>query len=90
MEIQRVRKKIRDAKAYLENYRMYGSMVTEAIDALDRLDEMVADLTEEHLAKAMRIAEELNNRLKPYRGYVPTLAGYMDQILDWLRSQEGL
>jgi len=89
MEIQEVRKRIVDAKAYLEDYRMYGSMVTEAIDALDRLDEMVANLREEHLAEAMRIAEELNNRLEPYRGYVPALARYMDQILEWLRSQKG-
>ena len=89
MEIQEVRKRIVDAKAYLEDYRMYGSMVTEAIDALDRLDEMVANLREEHLAEAMRIAEELNNRLEPYRGYVPTLARYMDQILEWLGSQKG-
>ena len=82
IEIQEVRKRIVDAKAYPEDYRMYGSMVTEAIDALDRLDEMVANLTEEHLAEAMRIAEELNNRLELYRGYVPTLARYMDQILE--------
>ena len=88
METEEVRKKIGDAKAYLEDYRMYGSMVTEAMEALDRLDELVADATDEHLAEALRIAEELNKQLEPYRGYVPTLAEYMDQLLDWLRSQK--
>ena len=86
METEEIRKKIGEAKAYLEDYRMYGSMVTEAMDALDRLDELVADATDEHLAEALRIAEELKKQLKPYRDYVPTLADYMDQLLDWLRS----
>lgn len=89
MEIEEVRKKINDAKAYLEDYRMYGSMVAESIEALDRLDGLVADPTEEHLTEALTMAEELNRQIGPYRGYVPTLAGYMDHLLEWLRSWRG-
>lgn len=88
METEEIRKKIRDAKTYLEDYRSYGSMVTEAIDALNRLDELVIDPSDEHLVEALTIAEELNKRLEPYRIYVPTLAEYMDQLLEWLKSQK--
>lgn len=88
METEEVRKKISSAKAYLEGYRMYGSMVTDAIDALERLDGLVADPTEEHLAEAMEITEGLNKQLGPYRAYVPNLVEYVDQLLDWLRSQK--
>jgi hypothetical protein len=87
MEIEEVRKIILDAKAYLEDYRMYGSIVTEAMDFLDRLDEMMADPTDERLVEVRKIAEELNKSLEPYRMYVPTLAEYMDQLLGWLKSQ---
>ncbi len=87
METEEIKKIIWDAKAYLEDYRIYGSIVTEAMDSLDRLDELMADPTDEHLVEARKIAEELNKSLKPYRMYVPTLAEYMDQLLGWLRSQ---
>jgi hypothetical protein len=87
MGIEDVKKNIRDAKVYLEDYRMFGSIVTEAMDSLDRLDELIADPTEAHLVEGRKIAEELNDSLKPYRMYVPTLAEYMDQLLEWLKSQ---
>lgn len=88
METEEVRKKISSAKAYLEDYRMYGSMIADAIDALDRLDGLVADPTEEHLAEALKITEGLNKQLGPYGAYVPTLVEYIDQLLGWLRSQK--
>ncbi|RLI08582.1 hypothetical protein DRO42_06095 [Candidatus Bathyarchaeota archaeon] len=89
MEMEEVRKRISDAKTYLEDYRMYGRMVADAIDALDRLDGLVADPTERHLTEALKLAEGLNEALEPYRSYVPTPAEYMDQILGWLKSQTG-
>lgn len=87
METKDIRKVISESKAFLEDYRAYGPMITDAINALDRLDVLISEPSKEHLAEASDLAKQLNDQLSPYRGFVPTLAENSDQILQWLSQR---
>jgi len=51
METTVLRKRIRDAVVLLEDYRGFGPMVGEGVDALNRLEACVAEPTPERVAR---------------------------------------
>jgi len=86
METEDLRKKIRDAVTLLENYRGFGPMVGDGIDALSRIDACVAEPTEERVAEAKRLLENLNREIGPYQGYVPTVALTLQGLNEWAKK----
>lgn len=89
MELDEISKIIADSKGFLEDYKMYGQMVSDAINALDRLEGLVADPSNENLAEALTIAKELNNQLGPYSVYVPSISASLEKLLQWLQKRTG-
>lgn len=87
METTKLRKGIKEAIAVLENYRGFGLMVGEGIDALKRIDTCVAEPTPERVAEAKGLLEGLNREIGPYRGYVPTVAQTLQEINTWIKAQ---
>jgi division protein CdvB (Snf7/Vps24/ESCRT-III family) len=88
LDVETLRKDIEFSKSILENYRSYGQFVVEAIDAFTRLDELVADPTQENVSEALEIATEMNRQLGPYKSYVPQIANTIDEILKWLQEKK--
>ena len=86
METEDLRKKIRDAVTLLENYRSFGPMVGEGIDALNRIDACVAETTEERVAEAKSLLENLNREIGPYQSYVPTVALVLQELNEWAKT----
>jgi hypothetical protein len=86
METEDLRKKIRDAVTLLENYRSFGPMVGEGIDALNRIDACVAEPTEERVAEAKSLLENLNREIGPYQSYVPTVALVLQELNEWAKT----
>lgn len=86
METEDLRKKIRDAVILLENYRDFGPMVGEGIDALNRIDACVAEPTEERVAEARSLLENLNREIGPYQSYVPTVALALQELNEWAKT----
>ena len=87
MDVETLRKDIETSKGALENYKMYGQFVVDAIDAFTRLDGLIADPTGGNVAEALEIATEMNKQLGPYRGYVPQIAHTIDEVLKWLQEK---
>ena len=88
MDVEALRKDIEFSKNILENYRSYGQFVVEAIDAFTRLDELVADPTQENVSEALEIATEMNRQLGPYKSFVPQIAHTIEEILKWLQEKK--
>jgi len=86
MENEELRKKIRDAVTLLENYRSFGPMVGEGIDALNRIDACVAESTPERVVEAKRLLEGLNREIGPYQSYVPTVALALQELNEWAKT----
>ena len=86
MENEELRKKIRDAVVLLENYRSFGPMVGEGIDALNRIDACVAEPTPERVAEAKRLFEGLHREIGPYQSYVPTVALALQEFNEWAKT----
>jgi hypothetical protein len=82
-----IRKEIAISKATLEPYRLYGQLVIDAINAFARLEEVMANPSDEGVAEGIEIATELNRRLAPYRGYVPQIAKTVDEVLKWMQDR---
>jgi len=84
METTELRNRIKEAVAVLENYRGFGPMVGEGIDALKRIAACVAKPTPERVAEAKRLLEGLSREIRPYRGYVPTVAQTLQELNTWI------
>jgi hypothetical protein len=83
MDSTELRNRINEAVAILENYRGFGPMVGDGIDALHRIDACVAEPTPERVAEAKDLLEGLNREIGPYRGYVPTVAQTLQELKKW-------
>ena len=86
MDTTELRNRIKEAVAILENYRGYGPMVDDGIDALHRIDACVAEPTPERVAEAKGLLEGLNREIGPYRGYVPTVALALQELNEWAKT----
>lgn len=88
MDVETLRKDIELSKGVLENYRSYGQLVVDAIDAFTRLDGLIADPSEENVSEALEIASEMNRQLGPYKSFVPQISNTIDEILKWLQEKK--
>lgn len=88
MDVETLRKDIELSKGVLENYRSYGQLVVDAIDAFTRLDGLIADPSEENVSEALEIASEMNRQLGPYKSFVPQIAHTIEEILLWLQEKK--
>lgn len=87
MDTAELRDRIKEAVAVLENYRGFAPMVSEGIDAFNRIDACVAEPTSERVAEAKDLLEGLNREIGPYRGYVPTVAQTLQELNTWIEGQ---
>ncbi len=88
LDVETLRKDIATSKGILENYRAYGQFVVDAINALKRLDEVVADPTAENVAEGLEIATKMNSLIGPYKSYVPLVANTVEEVLKWLQEKK--
>ncbi len=86
MDAVGIRKEIAISKAALEPYRLYGQAVVDGINAFTRLDEVIANPSDESVAEGIKIAMDLNKRIAPYRLFVPQVAKTVDEVLKWLQD----
>ena len=87
METEDLRKVIKDAVALLENYRGFGPMVGDGINALNRIDACVAEPTPERVVEAKSLLESLNREIGPYQAYVPTVVLALQELNMWIKDQ---
>ena len=87
METEEFNRLISESKSFLEDYRMFGKAVSDAIEALSRVQDLVSEPTKVNLNEALNIVNGLSDQLSPFRGYVPTLAEDLDKIQRWLREK---
>jgi hypothetical protein len=89
MDNQEVLDKIKSARSFLEGYRGYGQIVEDAINAVSRLQTLIAEPTPENLEEAMGISDSLSGQLSSYRYMVPSLASTLDDVSGWLKEKTG-
>lgn len=87
MRVEEVLRLVSESKSFLEDYRMYGRMVQEAIDALDRVEALVSNPGEGGLKEALSIVATLRQRMEPYKDFVPTFAENIGRLHSWLKDQ---
>jgi len=76
-------KLVDELKGLLDDYRSYGQMAVDVIDALDRLRCLVVD---GKFSEASKIADDLASQAYFYRDFVPDLAAKTNDIQRALRS----
>lgn len=87
LDVETLRKDIATSKGILESYRMYGQSVVDAINAFNRLDEVLADPTTENVAEGLEIATKMNSMLGPYKSFVPQIASTLKGVIEWLQEK---
>ena len=86
LETEKVRRSMAESKALLEDDRSEGQFVMDAIDALKRLDGLVAEPTDENLAKTVDVIEKLKQEIDRLKRCVPSVADTVDQLDRWLEA----
>ncbi len=76
----------KDAADLLENYRIFGPMVGEAIAAFKRIGECIGDPTQEKVNEAKDLINQLTSGIDPYQGYVPSVAVALEKLKKWSES----
>jgi len=84
--MEELKKSIEASKKLLESYRGYGKMVVDAISALEEIDKYIDNPSEEELPRIKEIANEMNSKIGPYKGFVPQVASTIDMILEYLNA----
>ena len=87
METDQLRKRIEETVALLENYRSFGPMVGEGIEAFRCIDACVEEPTPERVAEARTLLGKLNSEIGPYQSYVPSVALALQELTEWVRGQ---
>jgi hypothetical protein len=74
---------IKESKTFLEGYRMYGKMVTDAIIELEKLEILIEEQKSLH---AYKFSCGLCDQIGPYRSMIPDLAKRLDKISEILKG----
>lgn len=82
-----LKKGIRESKKALEGYKWFGSLVQEALKALDEIDRYVDDPKPEDKARITGIVKEMKAGLGPYARFVPVLVETLKKLEAWLETQ---
>jgi hypothetical protein len=82
-----IREGIRESRKTLKGFRWFGIMVQEALKALDEIELYVDDPQPEEKPRIARIVKEMNERIGPYKGFVPVLVKTLTKLDAWLKDQ---
>lgn len=87
MESQTLLKTLGGTIASLEENRSQGQVVVEAIDSLNRLEEIVADPTDEDIKEVIAIMRGLMPEIKRLKEYAPSIDETMGLLHQWAEGQ---
>jgi len=85
--IEDIKEGIKESKKVLEGFRWFGSMVGDAITALDEIDRYVDDPQPEGKDRITGIVKEMQARLGGYASFVPVLVETLKKLDTWLETQ---
>jgi hypothetical protein len=78
---------IQDSIDLLENYRMFGPMVEEGIEAFKKINTCVIDPTPEARQEAKDLIGEMQRQIGPYKGMVPQVAEALEKLEKWSKEE---
>jgi hypothetical protein len=81
MSLEEALKLITESKQYLEAYKVYGQLVSEAIAVLNKIERLI---TERAYEEAHKLSSGLCQQISAYKDYVPDLASKLDKITEIL------
>ena len=84
---EEIKEGIKESKKVLEGYRWFGSMVGEAINALDEIDHYIDDPQPGYKLRITGIVKEMQARLGGYASFVPVLVETLKKLDTWLETQ---
>jgi hypothetical protein len=74
---------ITDSKKFLEPYKVYGTMITDGIAQLDKLEALVRSKS---YAEAYMMVCAMCDQISTYRGFVPALAENLEKTREILKG----
>ncbi len=78
---------IRESKKTLQGYSWFGSLVKDALRALDEIDRYVDDPKPEDKDRITGIVHEMKAGLRPYASFVPVVVETLKKLEEWLETQ---
>ena len=87
METERLRDEITGTVASLLKYSSHGSAVVDAVESLRRLDEILADPTDENLIKMHHYTRDIIAGVDQFKEYAPSIVEVLDELGRWVEQR---
>ncbi len=85
--IEAIKEGLQDSRKALNGYRWFGSLVEEALSALDEIARYVDEPQPEDKGRITSIVQEMRGRMGPYSGFVPVLVDTLKKLEVWLEIE---
>ena len=87
METERLRNRITGTISSLQKYSSHGSAVVDAVESLHRLDEILADPTDENLIKIHHYMRGISAGVDQLKEYSPSIVEVLYEIGRWAEER---
>ncbi|MFX0062390.1 MAG: class I SAM-dependent methyltransferase [Candidatus Hermodarchaeota archaeon] len=87
METEKLRKNLLETITLLKKNSSHEQLVVNAINSLNRLEELVANPSAENLREAIKLTRKLNEEVEQYKDYVPPIEEIITQLFQWLEPK---
>jgi hypothetical protein len=87
--LSEIKNKIKECVSEIESYKYDAPDLTvPAVKSLKECEELISNLNQENVEKALKIVTRLYQEALGYSGFVPTSVSNLKYIKDWLEQSE--
>ena len=79
---------IEECKKELETFKMYGDFAIDAMKDMDRLSEIISNISESNVEEGLMITRKISSLIGPYSAYVPRVALTLQKAREWFEASK--
>jgi len=79
---------IEEGKKELETFKMFGDFAIDALKDMDRLSEIISNISESNVEEGLMITRKISSLIGPYSAYVPRVALTIQRAREWLEASK--
>jgi len=79
---------IEECKKEMKTFKMYGDFVKDAIKDMERLSEIIRDVSTSNVNEGLMITKKIGSLIGPYSSYVQRIALTIQQAKEWLEASK--
>ena len=79
---------IEEDKKELKTFKMYGDFAIDAMKDMDRLSEIISNITDNNIDEGLMIIRKISSLIGPYSAYLPKVALTLQRAREMLEASK--